>query len=189
MSLENRIAAELRRGAHKEAAEEAIRGYGPQILGYLARVLGSPDEAADAFSFFSEQIWRGMAGFHRQSSVRVWAYRVAWSAARRVLEDGFRQRRERLATSMASKLAAEVLSRSPASVEREAAQLEQMRRALQPEERSLLVLRLDRRLSWREVAEIERQGGRPVDEPTLRKRFERIKEKLTRFARDDGLFD
>lgn len=181
--VEERIGSLLAAGKPEAAAEEVIRSYGPQILGYLTRVLGSGDDAQDAFSYFAEAVWRGMARFEGRSTVRVWAYRVAWSAASRVTGDAWRRRRLPFPTSMASRVAAEVLSRTAEAAERESAEVERLRRALGPEEQSLLVLRLDRRLSWREVAEVmSAEGGRPLDEAALRKRFERIKEKLARLA-------
>jgi len=186
MPLETRIREALARGDAEAAATETIRGYGPQILGYLTRVLRSPDDAADAFSLFSEQLWKGMAGFEGRSSVRVWAYRVAWSAALRVTEEAWRRRRERLRTSMASRLAAEVLTHA-AGEPRPADALDALRAELAPDERALLVLRLDQRLAWREVAEVLSDDGAPVDEAALRKRFERLKEKLGRLARQRGL--
>jgi RNA polymerase sigma-70 factor (ECF subfamily) len=188
MTLEERILAAHARGAHEEAATEAIRGYGPQILGYLTRVLGSPDDAADAFSFFSERLWKGMASFEGRSSVRVWAYRVAWTAALRVAGDGYRRRRDRLRTSMASRLAADILTRTALDDRARADDgIDRLRRRLEPAERALLVLRLDQRLSWREVAEVMRGDGEDVDEGALRKRFERLKEKLGRLAQSEGL--
>ncbi len=72
MPLDARIQAALARGDPHAAATEAIRGYGPQVLGYLTRVLRSADDAADAFSFFSERVWKGIGGFEGRSSVRVW---------------------------------------------------------------------------------------------------------------------
>jgi RNA polymerase sigma-70 factor, ECF subfamily len=189
MSLEARITDALSRGAREEAATEAIRGFGPQILGYLTHVLGSTDDAGDAFSLFSEQLWRGLSGFRGESSVRVWAYRVAWSAAMHITGDRYRRRRERFRTSMASRLAAEVVSRTPFRSERDAAAMERLRAQLEPDERSLLVLRIDQRLSWKEVAEVIRGEGQEVDEAALRKRFERLKEKLGRIARASGLLE
>ncbi len=188
MPLETRVLAALARGEPGAAATEAIRGYGPQVLGYLTRILASADDAADAFSFFSERVWKGIAGFERRSSVRVWLYRVAWTAAMRVAEDGYRRRRERLRTSMASRLAAEVVTRAAAEARARADDgMERLRAGLGPDERALLVLRLDQRLSWGEVAEVMRVDGERVDEAALRKRFERLKEKLARRARDEGL--
>lgn len=187
MPLEARIHAALARGDPAAAATEAIRGYGPQVLGYLTRVLRSADDAADAFSFFSERVWKGIAGFEGRSSVRVWVYRVAWTAALRVADDGYRRRRERLRTSMASRLAAEVVTRAAESRAREDDELDRLRRGLDPAERGLLVLRLEQRLSWREIGEVLRADGEAVDEAALRKRFERLKDKLSRLARDEGL--
>lgn len=186
MPLEARIREALARGDAEGAATETIRGYGPQILGYLGRVLRSGEDAADAFSLFSEQVWKGVAGFAGRSSVRVWAYRVAWTAAMRVVDESWRQRRERLRTSMASRLAAEVRSRAPGEPA-PADELDGLRAALAPDERALLVLRLDQRLSWREAAEVLRADGEDVDEAALRKRFERLKEKLARLARARGI--
>jgi RNA polymerase sigma-70 factor (ECF subfamily) len=189
MALEDLISDALARGDADRAAAEAIRGYGPQILGYLTRVLGSADDAADAFSYFSEQLWRGMRGFEGRSTVRVWAYRVAWTAAMRVAEDGWRRRRERLRTSMASRIAAEVVTTASRAAADEGAELQRLRGALAPDERSLLVLRVDQRLSWKEVAEIMRGAGERVDEAALRKRFERVKRKLRELAAASGLLE
>jgi RNA polymerase sigma-70 factor (ECF subfamily) len=187
--VEHSIAESLGRGAHDEAAERAIRGYGPEILGYLNRILGSRGDAADAFSLFAEQLWKGLPGFAARSSLRVWAYQIAWRAALRVRSEAWGKRRERFPTSMASRIAGDVLSRTPAAVEAESAQLAKLRAALDAEEQSLLVLRLDRNLSWREVAEVMAAEGLAVDEVALRKRFERIKAKLADLARADGLVE
>jgi RNA polymerase sigma-70 factor, ECF subfamily len=186
LASETRIHQALARRAFDEAATETIRTYGPQILGYLTRVLGSPDVAADAFSLFSEQLWKGMARFEGRSSMRVWAYRVAWSAALRVASEGYRQRRTRLRTSMASRLAAEVLSTAAGASPR-ADDMDELRGQLTPAERALLVLRLDHQLPWAEVAEMMSADGEPVDAALLRKRFERLKEKLAELARRRGM--
>jgi RNA polymerase sigma-70 factor (ECF subfamily) len=187
--LEHSIADAQARGAHDEAAERAIRGYGPEILGYLIRILGSRGDAADAFSFFAEQLWKGLPGFAGRSSLRVWAYQIAWRSALRVRSEAWGRRRERFPTSMASRIAGDVLSRTTEAREQESAHLARLRAALDAEEQSLLVLRLDRDLSWREVAEVMSAEGQTVDEPALRKRFERIKAKLATLARADGLVE
>lgn len=186
MPSQTRILQALARRAFDEAATETIRAYGPQILGYLTRVLGTRDAAADAFSLFSEQLWKGMARFEGRSTVRVWAYRVAWSAAQRVAGETYRQRRTRLRTSMASRPAAEVLSTAAGASPR-GDDMDELRSQLTPAERALLVLRLDHQLPWAEVAEMMGAEGEPVDAAMLRKRFERLKEKLAELARHRGL--
>ncbi len=189
MSIDQRIAAELERRDVSAAATEAIRGYGPQILGYLRTVVRDPEDAAEVFSQFAEDLWKGLGAFRGECSVRVWAYKLAWHAASRFGRDPYRKRRERLGTTMASRLAESVLSSAQGARDRRSEEVERLRRRLTPEEQSLLVLRVDRRLSWRDVAEVMAEEGELVDEPTLRKRFERLKDKLARLAREEGLID
>jgi RNA polymerase sigma-70 factor (ECF subfamily) len=158
------------------------------VLGYLRAVVRDLDDADDAFARFAESLWASLAGFRRECSVRSWTHRIAWQSALRVLEDPYRRRRTPLPTSEATRIAAEV--RSASSIQREAAvpeRVEKLRRALTPEEHSLVILRFDRGFSWSEVAEALSEGGQAVDEATLRKRFERLKKRLRRLAIDEGL--
>jgi RNA polymerase sigma-70 factor, ECF subfamily len=57
------------------------------------------------------------------------------------------------------------------------------------EDRSLLVLRVDQALSWNDIAEVLCAAGKPIEPGTLMKRFERLKERLARMAKDQGLVD
>ena len=52
------------------------------------------------------------------------------------------------------------------------------------DEQSLLTLRVDRGMSWAEIAHILDEGA---GEPALRKRFERVKRKLRDLAAAEGL--
>jgi RNA polymerase sigma-70 factor (ECF subfamily) len=172
------------------AAEAIVRDHGPSILGYLASVLRNDADASDVFSQFTEDLWRGLPGFRGECPVRVWAYRVAWHAAARHLRDPYRQRGRRLETTELSRIADEV--RSSVLLGRgEARQqgIDRLRAQLTPEEQTLLVLRLDRGLSWREVATVLSGEGDEADEVALRKRFERLKAKLTDMARAEGLLE
>ena len=52
------------------------------------------------------------------------------------------------------------------------------------------MLRVDRGLSWGEVALVlADEQGEPVEESALRKRFERLKDKLAERARQEGLLE
>ena len=188
---ERRATELLASGDHGAAATLVVREYGPQILGYLAAVVRSDADAGDVFSQFCEDLWRGLPAFRRECPLRVWAYRLAWHAAARFLRDPFRQRGRRLETNELSRIADEV--RSSVLLGRADARragIERLRGNLSPDEQTLLVLRLDRGLSWREVALVlAEDGAPPVDEPALRKRFERLKDKLARMARDEGLIE
>jgi RNA polymerase sigma-70 factor (ECF subfamily) len=177
----------LERGDLSGAATHAIRTLGPRIHGYLRAVLRDDGDAAEAFAGFAEDLWRGLPGFRRECAFETWAFRLAWRAALHVKDDAYRRRGRRLDTSAASRLADEVRRSSLAEVERQSAALERLRAALTPEERSLLVLRIDQRLAWEEVATVMSAEGERVEAGALRKRFERLKERLARLAAESGL--
>ena len=187
-ALEASLQGLLDAGRLSEAATAAIRGYGPQILGYLGSVLRDDGLADEAFSRFAEDLWKGIAGFRRESSFRTWAYRVAWSAARDLQTEAFRKRGRRLETAEISKVVQEVRSSSAAFLKQEAYdKLEKLRRSLSPEDQTLLILRINRELSWKEVAQVLSTPEVPVDEAALRKRFERVKTRLRKLAEEQGV--
>jgi len=190
MSLDARVRALLSQGQNKEAASLAIHELGPQVLSYLSAILRSEADAYEVFSQFAEDLWRGLPTFRGEASLRGWAYRVAWHASARFVRDPFRQRGRRLETSEASRLAEEVRSGLAPEQMWRTERLAQLRETLDAEEKTLLILRVDRGLSWRDVAEVLMdEGASPPAEATLRKRFERLKVKLGKAARDQGLLD
>jgi RNA polymerase sigma-70 factor, ECF subfamily len=187
---EGRIGGFLAGGNLAEAATEGLRAYGPEIGGYLAAVLRDRTAAADVFSDFCEDIWRGIARFRRESSFRTWAYAVAWNALNMYRRDPFRRRAQPLETSDYSRLAdrlakTSLLHADPLAQDR----LARLRATLTPFEQSMLILRIDRGLPWREIAEILAEDGTPADPATLRKQFERLKDRLLAQAAREGLAD
>jgi RNA polymerase sigma-70 factor (ECF subfamily) len=190
MPLDEEVLALRERGEIEAAATLAIRALGPEVLGYLTALVHDASEASEVFSQFAEDLWRGLAGFRGESSLRTWAYRLARHAALRQARDPFRRRGERLGTSRASALAGSIVASTVVRDEWRAQQLARLRRQLAEDEQTLLILRVDRGLSWGEVADVlaGEDGARP-DEPALRKRFERLKDKLARAAREEGLID
>jgi RNA polymerase sigma-70 factor (ECF subfamily) len=189
MTLEQHVRELIAAGDHGGAATEAIRGFGPHVLGYLRSILRDGDDAADAFSQFAEDLWRGIGGFRGASSFRTWAFRIAWCAAMRVRSDAWKRRSRRLMTGEASRLADEVATRSVVRHERRRIALDRVRLSLSAEEQTLLFLRLDQELEWNEVAEVLSANGKPIDPAALRKRYERLKERLADKLREEGLTD
>ena len=188
--LEPRILALLDAGDISGAATEALRGFGPQVLGYLTAVLRDEDDAHDVFSQFAEDLWRGLPGFRRESAVRTWAFRLAWHAASRYARDPYRKRHRPILSTEASKIAEEVRSTmSTYAPGGRADKLVKLRESLDPEEQTLLILRVDKAMPWEDVAEVLRADGEAATPAALRKRFERLKEKLGRLAREQGLLD
>jgi RNA polymerase sigma-70 factor (ECF subfamily) len=64
-----------------------------------------------------------------------------------------------------------------------------LRARLDAIEQTLLVLRVDQRLSWEEIADVLAGPGpgESLTPAALRKRYERLKDKLRRLARAEGL--
>jgi RNA polymerase sigma-70 factor, ECF subfamily len=170
-------------GAYDDAATTVIREYGPELLGYLSAIMRNEDWGRDVFAQFCENMWRGLRAFRRESSVRTWCYVLAWNAGRRFDRDEYRRRVRRLETTEAWKLAQQVTSISERADRSVAAQL---RESLEPFERTLLILRVDRGLSWDEVTQVMSDPDEPVTKDALKKRFERIKTRLRELAHQRG---
>ncbi len=81
--LEDQVLASCTRGDFDAAATRASAGYGPEMLGFLAAVVGDLDAAQDVFSVWCEDVWRGLPSFQRRASVRTWSYALARHAAHR----------------------------------------------------------------------------------------------------------
>ena len=69
-----------------------------------------------------------------------------------------------------------------------------LRESLDPQERMLLLLRVDQRLSWEEVARVMSEGEETLSDASLkrkaaalRQQFQRIKTHLRSLAQEEGL--
>jgi RNA polymerase sigma-70 factor (ECF subfamily) len=182
--LELRVRHMVSKGHSDAAATSVLEALGPGMLRYLATMLPE-DDACDAFSDFQQCIWRGLPGFRWECPLRAWAYRLAWHSAVRCMRDAYRRRREPLSPDMAASLPAP--GTSAAWLEGRREQLERLRDELPRGERTLLMLRLGQDLPWDEVAAAYALEGEQISAATLRKRFERLKEKLAGLARARGL--
>lgn len=182
--VDARIRALLGEGNAKAAATEAIRVHGPGLLRYLRALLGHEEEAKEAFAGACERLWRSLASFRGEASVRTWFFRLGWSAAADLRKEAWRSKARRLETDEAAELAADGETRSWLRKERLRLGLAELRRALTLEEQSLLQLRIDQRLSWAECAEVLAGEGEALSVDALMKRFERLKARLAALARE-----
>jgi len=163
------------------AAEQLVRGYGGEVYGFLVSLVG--DDADEAFSMFCEDVWRGIAGFRRASSYRTWTYQVARHAAFRLKRNEGRRAKLGMGDDSIEQIAIEVRTTTAAFLKTDVKdKFRALRDSLKPEDRELLMLRLDRDLEWNEIATIME-----ADAAALRKRFERLKEKLKSMAEKSGL--
>lgn len=169
-------------GRYAEAATALVQRHGPGVLGYLHALSSSRAESEELFSDVCERLWRKLPAFEWSGSIRTWMY----VTARNALIDARRRqgRRPMVPLSSAPELAAAV--RSTTEVYRRSetkGKLSEVRDELDADDRTLLILRVDREMSWNDIArvmaegepdeaELERAGAR------LRKRFERLKERI-----------
>ena len=184
-TLEADVRARCERGDHAGAAAAIVRGYGPEVIPFLASLLrGSDDELAEAFSMWCEDLVRGLPRFRFASSVRTWIYTLARHAAAR-LRRGDRRRGKRFV--LPGELRDVALDVRTTTVEylRTAVKdrLAAARERLGDEERAILFLRVDRQLGWRDIARILADDELDDDalrrrEQALRKRFETVKRRL-----------
>ncbi len=196
--VDKRIRAALQHGALDEAATLAVRAYGPELLGFLAALVPGEAQAQDLFSQLCEDVWTGLPGFRGDSSVRTWAYTLAHHAAVRYLRQPARWRLVPLSRHPAlSAVAEEVRTATQPFLRTDVKERFQgLRRQLAQEDQALLILRVDRGLSWLEVARIlEEAEPAPTADlvrrraAALRKRFERLKEELRQRAIAEGLLE
>jgi RNA polymerase sigma-70 factor, ECF subfamily len=186
-ALEARVRELVAAGDVRAATTEAMRRLGPEILQYVRSLLRDEDAAGDAFSEFAENLWKGLATFRWNASLRTWAYRIATNAVADVRSEAWRRHGRRFATGEATNMAEELRTKTVVKVERQRQTLDALREGLSMDERSLLSLRLDRGLSWAEISEILSAEGKTVAVDALMKRFERLKERLATRARELGL--
>ena len=187
MGDDERVVRLVAAGNARQAATQVIQTHGPTVLRYLRALLRDEGTVDDAFSLFGEWVWRGIASFRGEAPLRSWALGVAWNAAQRVRDEAWQKHKARLSTGFASRLVAKVRTTTPGTLERRAEGLDRLRGELAPEDQNLLVLRLDQELAWEEIAVVLSGGGAPVKPSALRKRFERLKERMARRAREQGL--
>jgi RNA polymerase sigma-70 factor, ECF subfamily len=165
-----------------------VRGYGQEILSYLLAMLRGDGEAGDAFSQFTLNLWEAAPAFRGEASFRTWAYALARHAAGRVIRERGKQRGHVPLSAELEGLVAEVRSETATYLRTGTRdRVARLRDELDPDDRQLLILRVDRGFTWPEIARVL------ADEPTagealqreivnLRKRFERLKEKIRRLA-------
>lgn len=179
----------LASGELTAATTLVVEGHGPQILGYLTAMVRHDADAHDAFSQFCEDLWRGLPGFMGRSSLRTWCYVLARNALHRQRSRAPQRHGAHLALSQVpelSQLAERLRTATPDFMRSETrSRFAALRDRLDPDDRSLLILRVDRRMPWRDIAEVLAAPGEAGDPAALsrraaalRKRFERLKQSL-----------
>lgn len=187
------IQALLEKGDINAATQLIVERYGAEVFGYVASLLKDEDLASDAFSAACESVLHGVASFRAQSSVRTWFYTIARHAAYREARQQRRRRGQPL-SMLERELTARIRTATAAFRRTDVKdKLSELRESLSAEERELLLLRVDRGLSWNEIAgvclgvEEMRDDQLKLEAARCRKQFERAKLKLRKLAERAGL--
>jgi RNA polymerase sigma-70 factor (ECF subfamily) len=185
-----------RESGDKAAVSATLLHYGPEVLAFIQDRVGNESDADDVFADFAENLWNSFARFRGECSVRTWSYVIARRAISRHRREQ-RARRERASASElehGSAVAAEVRSRTaPFLLTETKSEARRLRESMPDEDQQLLLLRLERNLSFRDIAlvladvddlpdaELTREAAR------LRKRFQLAKERLGELLVNAGL--
>jgi RNA polymerase sigma-70 factor (ECF subfamily) len=180
--VEARTRAAANEQRWSEAVTFAVRGYGEEILGYLVAMTRNEADANDAFSLFAEDLWKGLPRFRWECTLRTWAYGLARHALARIRRDPHRKRAVPLSDAHLAHLVEELRSRTQTFLRTETRdKIAKLRAELDPDDQTLLILRLNRKLAWRDIAIVLDPDSADDAEKraaALRKRFERLKTEL-----------
>jgi RNA polymerase sigma-70 factor, ECF subfamily len=174
----------------------ALRQLGPEVFGFIVGVLGKDASADEVFAVTSERLWRSLPSFAWRYPLRAWAYVIARQEIAHVYDRRRPHETQPLPVAELAEAIADVTTQwhttAPSAGRRQ--RLVALRTELSVDDRVLLVLRVDRQLSWGDIALAF------VDEPAtcsdderrreaarLRKRFRSIKTRLAERARAEGL--
>jgi len=193
MDVEAEVARLREAGRMKEVATLAIESYGPDVLSFLQTMLRDHADAGDAFAQACEDLWKGLPRFQGRSSMKTWFYTLARHAASRLRRASPQRRLASL--SEISDVAERVRSRTRPHLKTEVKLgFAAIRAALDDADRMLLVLRVDRGMSWNDVARVMANEDDDDSEDEiaksaarLRKRFQSVKETIRARAIATGL--
>ena len=186
-NAEEAIRVSLEDGDFDAAMSMALSTYGAEILGFLCATMRDPNDADDAYAAGCHDAWRGIETYRAQSTFRAWLYGVFRNAAARFYRDAFRKRQVPFSRTPASSLVALDRTRTRPFLKTDVKNaFRELRAELPTVDQELLVLRIDRALSWPEITDVLATEGAPSS-AALRKRFERVKEKVRQLALERGL--
>ena len=187
--LENEVRELCSQGRVPDAADRAVRGYGPEILNLLAHTIGDPGEAADVFSQFQADLLQGLGKFQWRSSLRTWSYTLARNAWHRHRASPAGDPARRVPISQVEEAPdAEWSATAPWMKTQAKDRFREEVARLPPDERLLFAL-YGEGMEWNDIARITLgQGSGGEESPTpeaikvesarLRKSFERLKKKI-----------
>ncbi|MEY4577238.1 MAG: hypothetical protein RL701_1941 [Pseudomonadota bacterium] len=194
---ESEIRAAFAAGKLELAASGALRLYRHEILSFIGSRLHNRADAEETLSIFAENLWTGLPNFQWRCTLRTWCYTLAHNAVRRFATSAQRRPARNLRLSCPGVLSELVEQMRSATYPYQRTDVKDRFRALREqldeEDQMLLVLRVDRNLSFREIAltclgDVDSDDAVIArEEARLRKAFTRLRPELRRLAEAEGL--
>jgi len=182
--------------AFDRVATRAIEAYGDEIYGFLFHQVGNEADAVDIFGQLGEDLWKGLPTFAGRSSVRTWLYVLARHAISRFRRSPANRRAQHTGDARLDELIARQHTRTSPWLRSETKdKLAAVRDSLAPDDRMLLVLRVDRAMPWRDIAlitiDVDEPDEKGIKRETdrLMKRFQLLKEQLRQRANELGIVE
>jgi RNA polymerase sigma-70 factor (ECF subfamily) len=189
--FDDRIQALCGQADYRSAATLILQTLGPDVLRVICARFRDEDQAAEVFSRFAEDLWRGLPSFLFRCPLRVWVLTLSRNAGSRYLAREVHRERAQVPLSQAPELmqqADQLRVTTLAHLRSENRdRIASLRAKLSEEDQLLLNLRVDQKLEFREIAMVLRENSElPADElaretARLRKRFQLLKERLKRW--------
>ena len=171
-------------GRERQAADLLLARLSPELRPFLHRLLGDVALADEAHSNTCERLWRGLATFRWECSLRSWSYIIARREASRCRARHARDGIQQTTLSKADQVAARAGSTSRTFSTTRRDQLDSLRASLSDEDRDLVVLRVERGLAWKDIAAAFLEDNEANEEnigreaARLRQRFRAIRVKI-----------
>ncbi len=173
--------------------------YGSELYGFIINCIGDIDAADEIYSDMSEDVCRGLLNFQWRSSLRTWLYALTRNSLYRYKLNLMHRKNRFVPLSRApiSDLICPNNRTSTADYQKTHNKLHarQIRKKLPLDDQMLLILKIDRNLSWQEIVQImlDKSSSEVIPgkyfEQRLRKRFQRIKHKFRQLAIQEGLIE
>jgi len=196
--IEGRIWKELLAGNTHAAATLALRQHGGDVQRFLSNRLRSASQAEDAYLEFAEKFWLGLPTFRGECSIRIWMLGLARAAATKLSRRAVMRREVACAPGdepywqMVERMRTTTALFQRTSAKR---RIRALRSQLPNDDQTLLILRINRELSWNELAVVMGVVDAGADAAELarasarmRTRFQAAKTRLRKLAEADGLF-
>jgi RNA polymerase sigma-70 factor, ECF subfamily len=141
------------RAGDRDAQEVLVRRYFADVYALALRILGEPDQAADAAQDAMINALNGLARFRGEASLRTWLLRITANSARSAGRRSWR-RREVTITAAEAMADGERDPESNAVLNDEAGRAAEMLERLPPKQRMAVHLRIRHGLSYAEVGDV-----------------------------------